>query len=132
MTYRYAIDGERRRITATIEGDVTCYDLAELIRAYRNDPAYDPGYDRLWDGHGIRSFHLDPPGLRHLTAALHEEQPHVPVPRAALVVPLVIYHDMGLFVRLMGHFAEARVFLSMDAALAWLRPPADEGRAFEG
>lgn len=121
MTYRYEIDRERKLVTAIIEGDVTPDDFAGLLRAYRTDPAFEPGYARLWDGRGIRSLAADAPGLLRLAAVIREMQPD-PIPaRIAVVVSLNVYYDAGLYVRLMARMAETRLFHSMETAYQWLR-----------
>ena len=50
MALPYTIDGERQLVTVTLVGRIVGADIAEAIQRVYTDPAWQSGFNVVWDG----------------------------------------------------------------------------------
>jgi hypothetical protein len=119
VTFR--IDAANRLVAITCTGPVTLNDLLATQTALRADPAFDPGFDLLFDLRQASLAGVDAGSLRRAAAGT----PFAPSARRAYVAG----DDAGFGVaRMLQAFSEfekrgdsVRVFRELDAALTWIR-----------
>ena len=123
MPYCYRIDRGRRLVISTASGRLTLSDVIAHRDQLRNDPEFDPDFDRLIDTSDVTLADLS-----HDEIKLIGSPPHLFFSlqsRTALIAPRA--HVFGL-ARMLGVYLEAskptqfQVFRDLTSALNWLNP----------
>ena len=118
MPHTIQIYPAQRLARVVMTGVVTVQDVVGALRDYTADPAWEPGFDRLWDARGIRSLHLGPEDVAKIRSIWYERSAQIGDGRLALVTVREIDTSMAHLFRRLIH--NTRVFASIDEALAWL------------
>jgi hypothetical protein len=118
MPIESRIDPGRRLVVTVAEGTLTGDEVRANQRSLDADPAFDPGYDHLFDLSGVSELRVPSDQLRELAAVTLFE----PGSRRAVVAPEDV---MGALVRRYGSLRDLsdealRVFRTLREALAWL------------
>ena len=127
MAFRVHIDPAARR------GTVVAYDAASgeeavaAMEALFLDPAWESGFDALWDLTGVRTIDMDREGAAALALRVRVLEPLMGPGRGAFAVA---EGDQRRLTEAILHLTrvpgrERRVFPTLDEARAWL----DEARA---
>jgi hypothetical protein len=72
MAFSYVIDSADRLATGTFSGSVAGRDIAAAFRTVYEDPAWQTGFDTLWECSGITELLLERTDLASFVA-LHRE-----------------------------------------------------------
>ncbi len=112
------IDPDRRLVVTAGEGILTGDEVRANQRALRAEPAFDPGYDHLFDMSRVAELRVPPDQLRELAAVAIFE----PESRRAVVAPEDV---MVALARTYGSLRDLsddalQVFRTLREALAWL------------
>jgi hypothetical protein len=72
MAFSYLIDSANRLATGTLSGSVSGAEIASGMRAVYHDPAWQSGFDMLWEATGIQELLIERHDLGDLVK-LHRE-----------------------------------------------------------
>jgi hypothetical protein len=72
MAFSYLIDSANRLATGTLSGSVSGAEIASGVRAVYHDPAWQAGFDMLWEATGIQELLIERHDLGDLVK-LHRE-----------------------------------------------------------
>jgi hypothetical protein len=122
MPYTYHIDPAQRLATIVITGTVTGEEVLSSLRALARDPAWQPGFSRLWDFRGAGGLKVSRVEIDTVRKELADE--HYRAHRTAVIVHRdVLYNVVELFQSFLKRWP-VRSFWREDKALAWLREAA--------
>ena len=122
MAHQYRIDGEQRLALVTVSGSISGTQLARLTRTLYEEPAWEAGYDAIWDFTGITELLLEKNDITDLID-VDQEYAHISAGgRDVFIVSRDLDYAMG---RIHSAFArkgprESHVCRSMDEAFALL------------
>lgn len=68
MVLPFTIDALRRVATVSVAGNLSGRDLADTMNAVYRAADWQPGFDSIWHGQGIRRLSLEKGDLPHLVA----------------------------------------------------------------
>ena len=125
MPFSYEIDTARRLVVIILTGDVSGRDIHDAISTYVEDPAWRPGYDRVWDSSGTKSMVLDLDEVRRIWKLLEALQSRMGEGRTAVVARRDVDRTAAEIIRAKTPWP-LRIFPTMEKALAWIdeAPPA--------
>jgi hypothetical protein len=72
MVFPHQIDRSRRLAIARVAGTVHGHEIAGMIEGLFKDPAWEPGFDVVWDGTAVTELLLEPDDIAKLVR-LHSE-----------------------------------------------------------
>jgi hypothetical protein len=72
VPFSYVVDTGKRLAVGTLSGTVHGADIASGIRAVYEDPAWEPGFDSVWDATGIEQLLFEQGDLSRFVA-LHRD-----------------------------------------------------------
>ena len=121
MPFSYRIDRPNRLAVIELSGTTTGETLLAAHRAVAADPAWQPGFDRLWDYRRIKVLVLLPDDVAMLKEEMRDERYRAG--RSASVVESDLQLSIALLFRAMTKQWPVNVFGTLDEALTWLREP---------
>lgn len=118
MAVTYVIDSNAQLVLMTATGPTSTSDIADVQRRLREDPHFQPTFNQLFDFRNATPTDVH----NRQVEALLESSPSAPSSRRAYVVSPGVSYGMARMAAAMAEYQKrmVRVFLSMDAARAWV------------
>jgi hypothetical protein len=124
MPISYSVDSAARMLTIVAEGELTQDDRLSAMRAWINDPAYEPGLNTLCDFSAtVTSPTL--PELQEIVAFIRRHAESIGRKKLAVVTARPFTFGVARQFQALADSGplQVSVFTSRADALAWLREP---------
>lgn len=127
MPFSITIHPDRRVGRVELSGHTTGGEMLEACRTLVMDPAWEPGFDELWDFLEAPEVDVVPDEIDALVASAHQLRERFGGNRVAFVTR---HEPVALLLRLFELFTSDlgrtyRTFLTVGAAADWLGVPVD-------
>ena len=122
MALSYSIDVRRCRVTVTATAQPTFDEWVQVHIAFMRDPAFQRGFDLLWDRRGYRTA-PDRGYIEQVMAWWRDHQAALGDGRVATVVPdgTPAAYGMARMAEILGRSESSlRAFHDIDQAVRWL------------
>lgn len=122
MAYSCTIDYERRVGVVTLSGSVSDREIVHIIADLYGNPAWEPGFNTLWDCSKISELIIEQSGLSRIVGEMNQYLDKAGSGRSALVVKRQLDESMAKLLVYMARTAsrDRRVFKSREEADQWL------------
>ena len=119
MQYTIQFYPDHALAVVTFTGDVTGDIVLDALRRMLDDPAWRPGYDRIWNGLGITHLDVDHAALEAHGRLAHERVERAGTGRSAIVARMPTHFLLSRLYEAVVPW-QARAFETVPEALAWL------------
>ena len=126
MSFTYQIHREQRLAVAVSPAKLTSAEISAGMRQVFGDPAWQPGFDIIWDGRQIEQLLLTPEDIPEIMAVVEELSSRSGTGRSAVVVlRFMDYANARLFSarNRSPRGRNVRLFNTMAEAVTWLGVP---------